>query len=108
MLPSKRHLIGFVDILKRADALQRGMPVAYLLSFVLVAIEEGLSVTEYAKRAGVDRFAMSRYLALLGDGQGEKGEGYGWVKLKRVGIGKSVTLTRRGRAVLSRMSQALV
>ena len=54
--------------MKRADALQRGTPVAYLLTFALAGLEAGKTVTEYAKRAGVDRFAMSRYITLLGGG----------------------------------------
>ena len=107
MSNSRRHLTGFADVLKQADALQRGMPVAYLLTFVLVALDEGKGVIEYANRAGVDRFSMSRYLALLGDGQGENGQGYGWVTHKRVGKGKSITLTSKGHVVLSHISQAL-
>jgi hypothetical protein len=101
-----QQLFGLADILKSADVLQRGMPVAYLLAFVLVALDEGQSITEYAHRAGVDRFAMSRYLALLGDGQNNKG-GYGWVKLRRNGIGKSVLLTPKGYEFLSKISHAL-
>jgi len=97
----KRHLIGFADILKWADALQRGMPAAYLLTFALVSLEEGETVAEYAKRAGVDRYAMSRYITLLGAGR------YGWLQTKRVGQGKSVTLTPKGHVVLSQISHAL-
>jgi hypothetical protein len=103
---SNRQLSGLADILKTADTLQRGMPVAYLLAFILVALEEGRGVIEYARRAGVDRFAMSRYLALLGDGQNNKG-GYGWVKLRRNGISKSVVLTPKGYVFLSKISHEL-
>ena len=101
MSKSKRHLIGLADILKQADALQRGMPVSYLLAFVLVAADEGEGVLEYAARAGVDRFAMSHSLNVLGK------NGYGWLEAKRVGKRRSVTLTLKGHAVLSRFSQAL-
>ena len=103
MSKSKQHLIGFADILKQANGLQRGMPVAYLLTFVLIALDEGKTVTEYAERAEVDRFAMSRYITLLGDG------GYGWLEKKRPGRGskKSITLTPAGRIVLSQIERAL-
>jgi hypothetical protein len=102
MSKSKRHLIGLVDILKQADALQRGMPAAYLLTFVLVGLEEGETVAEYAKRAGVDRYAMSRYITLLG------GRRYGWLQTRRVGVGKSVTLTPEGHALFAQMSDGLL
>ena len=102
MSKSKRQLVGLADILKQADALQRGMPVGYLLAFVLVAVDEGEGVMEYAARAGVDKFAMSHYLRVLG----EKGQGYGW-RAKRVGKRRSITLTSKGHVVLSHISQAL-
>ena len=101
MSKSKRQLVGLADILKQADALQRGMPVGYLLAFVLVAVDEGEGVLEYAARAGVDRFAMSHYLRVLGE------KGHGWLEAKRVGKRRSITLTSKGHVVLSHISQAL-
>ena len=42
------------------------MPVQYITSFLLVATDEGLTVTDYAKKAGVSKSVMSRHLLDIG------------------------------------------
>ena len=42
------------------------MPVSFLKTLLLVGIDEGQTAAEYGRRAGVDRFQMSRYMRTLG------------------------------------------
>ena len=43
------------------------MPLQYVTAFLLVATEEHLNVTEYAKRAGTSQSLMTRHLMDLGE-----------------------------------------
>ena len=55
------------------------MPLQYLTSFLLVAMEEGLSVSDYAKKAGVSNSVMSRHLLDIGDRSRHGEPGFGLV-----------------------------
>jgi hypothetical protein len=47
---------------------ERGdMPAQYILSFLLVAMDEGKSVSEYAQAVGVSNSVMSRHLLDIGE-----------------------------------------
>jgi DNA-binding MarR family transcriptional regulator len=46
-------------------AIRRTMPLQHLYAFLLIAREEGHSVSEYAKRAGTTQAVMTRILLLL-------------------------------------------
>jgi DNA-binding MarR family transcriptional regulator len=79
------------------------MPAQYIKAFLLVAFEEGLSLSEYAERAGVSLSVMSRHLQDIGDRNRYKEEGFGLVtsrtnplELRR----HEFSLTPRGRALL--------
>jgi DNA-binding MarR family transcriptional regulator len=43
------------------------MPLQYVTSFIEVALEEGLTVSEYANRVGISQSLMTRHLADLGE-----------------------------------------
>lgn len=43
------------------------MPLQYIVSFLLVATDEGQSVKEYARRASVSKSVMSRHLLDIGE-----------------------------------------
>jgi DNA-binding MarR family transcriptional regulator len=59
---------------------ERGdMPAQYILSFLLVAMEEGQSVTDYARAAGVSNSVMSRHLLDIGDRNRQMDKGFGLV-----------------------------
>ncbi len=47
-------------------ALRRTMPMQHAYAFVLVALEGGLGVEEYAERAGVTQAVVTRILLALG------------------------------------------
>jgi len=54
MRRSKRqNLISLLSILRVLDELQRGMPVSFLQTLLLVGMDEGQTAAEYGRRAGV-------------------------------------------------------
>jgi tetratricopeptide (TPR) repeat protein len=58
---------------------RKTMPVQYIDAFLLVVIEEGLSVNDYAERAGVSKSVMSRHLLDIGDFTRDHQPGFGLV-----------------------------
>ena len=76
-----RNLAALLSILQDLDDLQRGMPVSFLKTLLLVGLDEGQTAAEYGRRAGVDRFQMSRYMKTLGPyNVWRKCDGFGWVE----------------------------
>ena len=53
--------------LQQFTALRPTMPLQYVMTFLLVAMEEGKGVTEYAKMAEVPPTVMTRHLLDIGD-----------------------------------------
>jgi DNA-binding MarR family transcriptional regulator len=60
-------------------ALRETMPLV-VTAFLLVATEEHLNVTEYAKRAGTSQSLMTRHLSDLGTVNRHHKEGFGLVE----------------------------
>src|SRR5882724_13293983 len=58
---------SMLNALKPFRAERKNMPLQYVAAFMHVASEEGLNVTEYAKRAGVSQSLMTRHLQDLGE-----------------------------------------
>lgn len=77
------HHNGSVDAAIRAlstfKLLNETMPLQYVLSFLAVAQEEGLGVTEYAKKIGVNVTTMSRHLLDIGARNRKMQPGYGLI-----------------------------
>jgi DNA-binding MarR family transcriptional regulator len=61
-------------------AIRRLMPLQHAYAFLLVALEEGRSVSEYAKRVGVTQAVMTRILFSLGSSSQGRAPGYGLVQ----------------------------
>jgi len=61
-------------------AVRRIMPMQYAYAFLLVALEEGRGVQEYAERAGVTQAVMTRILFALGSSSRGRERGYGLVQ----------------------------
>jgi DNA-binding MarR family transcriptional regulator len=59
------------------------LPAAYIKAALLVAIEEGLGVSDYAERAGASPTVMTRNLLDIGDRNRQRGEGLGLVTQQR-------------------------
>lgn len=84
-------------------ALRATMPLQYVTAFLLVAEEEGLSVVDYARRAGVSISVMSRHLLDIGDRNRNMEEGFGLVTYRSnpMELRKhEYMLTDKGRALL--------
>jgi len=84
-------------------AVRRIMPMQHAYAFLLVALEEGRSVQEYAERAGVTQAIMTRILFALGSRSRGRERGY---RLVRQGIDTGdarkhqTFLTAKGNALM--------
>ncbi len=91
-------------------AIRPTMPLQYVMSFLLVAAEEGLGVNEYAERAGVSTSVMSRHLLDIGGRNRHMEEGFGLVQARQnpMELRKNeVFLTNKGKAVLRQIIRQL-
>jgi DNA-binding MarR family transcriptional regulator len=69
-----------LNALKPFRKVREAMPLQYVTAFLLVATEENLNVTEYAKRAGTSQSLMTRHLMDLGAVNRNHEEGFGLVE----------------------------
>ncbi|MGB6936283.1 MAG: hypothetical protein WBE14_06180, partial [Xanthobacteraceae bacterium] len=77
----QQNLVSLLSVLQDLGELQRGMPVSFLKTLLLVGMDEGQTAAEYGRRAGVDRFQMSRYMRTLGPYNVKRRcDGFGWVE----------------------------
>ncbi len=86
------------------------MPLQYVQTFLLVASEENLNVSEYAKRAGIGQSLMTRHLSDLGEINRYHEEGMGLLESYRDMMDRRnvlVRLSAKGKGVLQRMCWAL-
>ena len=108
---NRRNLVSLLSVLQDLDELQRGMPVSFLKTLLLVGMDEGQTAAEYGRRAGVDRFQMSRYMRTLGPYNVKRRcDDFGWVeetKGKRHRNQKAIFLTAAGREFLTQISEVL-
>jgi DNA-binding MarR family transcriptional regulator len=88
----------------------REMPVNKLMSLFTVATKEGLTVDDYAKRAGISPTTMSRHLLDLGEIDRTKQPGLGLVE-GRTNVTNQrervYALTPKGRALVTKVAGAL-
>jgi DNA-binding MarR family transcriptional regulator len=86
------------------------IPLPYMLTFLMVALDEGKSVGAYARELNVDRFLMSRHIRCIGD-RGRNGRpGLGLVTTRRVDnypARTAIFLTDKGRAVAAQVHRNL-
>lgn len=86
------------------------MPLQYVVAFLLVAMEEGLSVSEYAERAGVSLSVMSRHLLDIGERNRHMEKGFGLIEYRPhpMELRKhEVFLTPRGKALVHQITRHL-
>ena len=89
--------------LKPFDNLRGWIPVRYVTTFLMVALDEGKWPSAYARAAGMDRISMSRCLRDIGERSRTGGPGLGLVKAVRDPSNlhrRRVLLTEKGRALL--------
>jgi hypothetical protein len=82
-------------------------PLQYVQAFLAVVIEEGLSVTEYARKNKQPTATMSRHLLDIGDRTRKMKPGLGLVTSRPNPLERrklEYFLTDKGRALIGRMS----
>jgi DNA-binding MarR family transcriptional regulator len=106
----KRKLGTMLQGLSPFVTIRHTLPMQYVVSFLLVALDEGKGVMEYSKQAGVSQSVMSRHLLDLGDKSRDGGPGYGLVTSKADPTNlrrKPVVLTNKGRAIANAIIRAM-
>jgi DNA-binding MarR family transcriptional regulator len=106
----KRKLGAFLTAHDPFRAIRQTMPMQYVVTFLLVCLEEGKGVTEYAQQAGVPQSVMSRHLLDLGDKARDGTPGFGLVTLRQDPLNlrrHQCLLTDKGRAVGYNILRAL-
>ena len=88
----------------------RDMPASKVMTLLTVALKEGLTVDDYAKRARISPTTMSRHLLDLGDIDRNKVPGLGLVE-GRTNITNQreriYQLTPKGRSLVTKVAGAL-
>lgn len=82
--------------------LRRPMPLPFVATFLMVALDEGKGVNQYARALGVDRAVASRNLHAIGDRARNGGPGLGLIKIEQHHADPARTrifLSSRGRAI---------
>lgn len=101
---------SFLAAIEAFRAIRPTMPLQYVVAFLLVAMEEGLGVSEYAERAGVSMSVMSRHLLDIGERNRHMEEGFGLVTARQNPLElrrNEVFLTNKGRALLRQIIRQL-
>jgi DNA-binding MarR family transcriptional regulator len=96
--------------LKPFDNLRGWIPLRYITTFLMVALDEGKWPSAYARSAGIDRITMSRCLRDIGERSRTGGPGLGLVKAVRDPSNaqrRKVLLTEKGRTLLLHVKRAL-
>ena len=100
------HLLAALDPF---SSLRPPMTARAVQVFLIVSEKEGLSVTEYAKRADIPITTMSRILIDMGDRDRNYEEGLGLVESRDNPMNrreKQYYLTQKGRALLASVTKA--
>lgn len=96
--------------LRPLSNLHRPMPLPFMTAFLMVALDEGKGVNDYARAVGIHRAAMSRNLHAIGDRARNCGPGLGLVTIEphpANPIKSRVFLTAKGRSIADQMFQQL-
>lgn len=86
------------------------MPLQYIIAFLLVALDEGKTVGDYAIKSGVSPSVMSRHLLDIGERNRHLAEGFGLVMTKPNVLNlreHTVFLTDKGRALFHKIVRQL-
>jgi DNA-binding MarR family transcriptional regulator len=102
-LPKRLHLQALLAALRPLGDRHGQMPLAWITTLLLVALDEGKGVAHYSRKANVHRTKMSRNLHCLGD-KSRRNAGLGLLEIKIDPIRadrRQVFLTEEGRAVVA-------
>lgn len=106
----KIQLSALMSSLEPFRELKATMPLQYVTSFLLVALDEGQSVTEYARRAGVAQSVMTRHLLDLGESNRYREEGFGLIDSRPDPLDRRAhlaVLSQKGKGFVGKLVRAL-
>ena len=106
----KRGIQTLLWSLKPLIDLRGSIPLPFVTTFLMVALDEGKGVNAYARAAGLHRAAMSRYLKDIGDRARNGGPGLGLVTVDPHPTNPSrsqVHLTAKGRSIAEAIFQQM-
>jgi DNA-binding MarR family transcriptional regulator len=106
----KRTIQVLLWALKPLINLRSSIPLPFVTVFLMVALDEGQGVNEYARMVGIHRAAMSRYLRNIGARARYGGPGLGLVTIEphpTDPVRKRVFLTTKGRSIARKIFQQL-
>jgi DNA-binding MarR family transcriptional regulator len=107
----KRAIQALLWALKPLANLRGSIPLPYAVVFLTVALEEGKTMSAYARALGIDnRRTMSRYLQDIGDRARNGGPGLGLVKVEPHPTNRNasqVLLTAKGRDLADAIIQQM-
>ncbi len=109
-MSERMSLEDLLQALKPFDSLRGWIPIRYVTTFLMVALDEGRGPSAYARSAGVDRISMSRCLRDMGERSRTGGPGLGLVKAVRDPSNaqrRNVWLTQKGRTLLMHVKRSL-
>ncbi|MGA2894386.1 MAG: MarR family winged helix-turn-helix transcriptional regulator [Xanthobacteraceae bacterium] len=98
----KRDLRSLLSALKPLANLRGSIPLPFVTTFLMVALDEGKGVGAYARAVGIHRAVMSRYLYDIGARARNGGPGLGLVAIEphpKIPRRKQVFLTAKGRSI---------
>lgn len=96
--------------LKPLINLRASIPLPFVTTFLMVALDEGKSINSYARDMGVSRFAMWRYLRNISDRPKNERRGLGLVTIEPHPINprnRQVYLTTKGRSLAEDILQQM-
>jgi DNA-binding MarR family transcriptional regulator len=99
----------FLDLLRRIQKVDPEFPIQYAICLTEISLDEGLSVTTLADRAGLALSTVSRIIGALSDYR-QRGEPYGFIEVKVSPVErrrKELYMTPKGRATLKDFYAAL-
>jgi DNA-binding MarR family transcriptional regulator len=97
------NLLGALECFRE---LRRTMPLQYVVAFLLVALDEGKTIGEYALKADVSPSVMSRHILDIGPQNRDREPGFGLVVSKTNHMNRrehTVHLSDAGRALYRRL-----
>jgi DNA-binding MarR family transcriptional regulator len=106
----RREIQSLLWALKPLSNLRGSIPLRFVTTFLMVALDEGKGVNAYARAVGIHRSGMSRYLRQIGNRARNGGPGLGLVAVKRHptdSLKYQVFLTDKGRLIAEKIFHEL-
>lgn len=106
----KAEIKSLFNTLGLFRAIRRDMPLQYVITLLIVALDEGQSVMEYARTLGISPSVMSRHLLDIGERNRRMAEGFGLVTYRPNPMNlreHQVFLTPKGQALIHQVIRSL-